>query len=339
MTLHEFYRRLPVVVCITLIFQVCGGNTNAQDTAAATPLMLATWFGTGAIALPAGQGWKPEMLTVYDKGTRPVAQFKKGTTGMTASFILFENRSGKPTAQGCREDVVTPIVEHDAKLISKRVDGDSNAGGGEVLATTSFLIDMSLAGGKHQHNLFGFAGDAKTCAEIHISTVIDTAGADDEMKAVLADFHPDLSYTPTAIDYFKLASVLFKNAPELAAPYYKSSLDAMPKDASFNTPRRVTTDQLVMSLGMSGDIKNSRAVAEMAIAADPDYPINYYNLACADAEQGNAAQAKTHLQEGFDRRANVLKGELMPDPTKDDSILKLKKNKEFWEFVQTLKKN
>jgi hypothetical protein len=28
--------------------------------------MLVTWFGTGAIALPAGQDWKAEMLTVYD---------------------------------------------------------------------------------------------------------------------------------------------------------------------------------------------------------------------------------------------------------------------------------
>jgi len=94
-----------------------------------------------------------------------------------------------------------------------------------------------------------------------------------------------------------------------------------------------------MSLGMSGDAKNSRAVAEKAIAADPDYPINYYNLACADAEQGNAIDAKTHLQQAFDRRANVLKGESMPNPTKDDSLLTLKKDKAFWAFVLALSKN
>jgi hypothetical protein len=94
-----------------------------------------------------------------------------------------------------------------------------------------------------------------------------------------------------------------------------------------------------MSLGMSGDLKNSRAVAEMAIAADPDYPLNYYNLACADAEEGKASDAKIHLQQAFDRRANVLKGESMPDPSKDDSFLKLKKNKEFWAFVLALPKN
>jgi tetratricopeptide (TPR) repeat protein len=158
------------------------------------------------------------------------------------------------------------------------------------------------------------------------------------MQSLVNDFQPDLSYQPDAFDYFRFASVLFKNSPSLAAPYYKSALDAMPRDASSLTPRRVATDQLVMSLGMSGDLKNSRAVAENAIADDPDYPLNYYNLACADAEEGNAGAAKTHLRQAFDRRANVLKGESMPDPTKDDSILKLKKDQAFWTFVLSLPK-
>jgi len=255
------------------------------------------------------------------------------------SFILFENLSGLPSAAGCRKDVIDPILEHDAKLISKRVDGEAKSTSGETLATTSYLLDMSMAGGHHQRNLFGFAGTAKTCAEIHISSVVEIPSEEDVMKAVLADFHPDLTYKPSATDYFRLASVLFNKSPGLAAPYYKASLDAMPNEASYLRPRRVTIDQLVMALGMSGDMKDSRAVAENAIAADPDYPINYYNLACADAEQGNATAAKTHLQQAFDRRANVLKGESMPDPAKEDSILKLKKDSAFWAFVLALPKN
>jgi len=57
-------------------------------------------FGTDAMMLPVGQDWKREMLTVYDNGTRPVAQFSRGGTGLTVSFILFENLSGKPSARG-----------------------------------------------------------------------------------------------------------------------------------------------------------------------------------------------------------------------------------------------
>jgi tetratricopeptide (TPR) repeat protein len=182
-------------------------------------------------------------------------------------------------------------------------------------------------------------GNAKTCAEIHISSVINTADEDEAMKASLAAFRPDLDYQSDAENYFRLASILFKNEPGLAAPYYKSALDALPDNPKYLTRRRTIIDQLIMSLGMSGDLKNSRAVAAIAIAKDPDYPLNYYNLACADAEQGKAEDAKLHLQQAFDRRANVISGEKMPDPMKDDSILKLRNDKAFWAFVMTLPKD
>jgi hypothetical protein len=87
---------------------------------------------------------------------------------------------------------------------------------------------------------------------------------------------------------------------------------------------------------MAGDLKRSRAINEAAIGQDPSYPLYYYNLACADAESGDSTAARKHLQQAFDRRGNTLKGETLPDPTKDDSILKLKNDKDFWNFVQSL---
>jgi len=91
-----------------------------------------------------------------------------------------------------------------------------------------------------------------------------------------------------------------------------------------------------MSYGMAGDLKRSRAINESAIQQDPTYPLYYYNLACADAEAGDVTAARTHLQQANDRRNNVLNGETFPDPSKDSSILKLKKDKDFWQFVQSL---
>jgi len=336
------HNTLRAVSIATVAFAALIHFSSAQTPPSAPqkPLMLITWFDPGAIALPAGQDWKPELLTVYDKDRRPVAQFSKGNTGLNASFIIFENLSGTPTAHGCRQDVIEPLVKNEGKLVSKRTDSEFKSSANEAFATTSYQLDMSLGGIHHpQRNLFAFAGNAKTCAEIHLSTVHDSPADEAAMTALLADFHPDLNYQPIAPDYFRLASLLFKNAPGNAAPYYKSALDALPNDASAITARRVITDQLVMALGMSGDLKNSRAVAQQAITADPDYPLNYYNLACADAEAGNPTDARTHLQQAFDRRANVIKGETLPDPTKDDSILKLKKDKAFWTFVEALPKN
>jgi hypothetical protein len=308
----------------------------AQESQKDKHFMLVTSFGPGGIELPSGGVWKAELLTIYDDGRRPVAQFSKTGDGLNVSYILFENLSGQPNAQGCREDVINPLVGQQAKSTSKRVDGEATNTAGETLATTSYLID---AGGLHQHNLFGFAGNTHTCAEIHISSMLETPEALATMKAVLNDFHPDLNYKASFAEYFVLASFFFNHSqPKLAAPYYRASLEVLPDAPSSLQYRRVMTDQLVMSLGMSGDLKNSRALADKAAASDPDYPLNYYNLACVDAEQLNAKDARTHLQQAFDRRANVIKGESMPDPTKDDSLLKLKNDKEFWSFVENLPK-
>ena len=203
------------------------------------------------------------------------------------------------------------------------------------VATTSYMTALGDTKAK-QHSLFAFAGDANICAEIHVSAMAGSPDEDSNLNAVIAEFTPNLSYQPTANDYFVIATLLFKHSPGLAVPYYKSSLTHLPTGSQFVTPRRVITDQLVMSLGMSGDLKGSRAAAQSAIESDPDYPLNYYNLACADAEEGKAKDAQLHLQQAFDRKANTIPGEKLPDPTKDDSILKLEKDKTFWAFVQML---
>jgi hypothetical protein len=313
---------------------------TAQLPGSDKPLMLLMRSGPGAIVLPTGKNWQLNSLDSFDNGLRPVALYKWGDGAIGVSFILFPNASGEPTSQGCRKNAIGGIVSRLGNAISNRVDAEEKTAAGAELATTSYRIKMDpVAPGRFQDNLFGFAGNEKTCAEIHISRVRETPNADETMKARFGDFHFDLAYQPTALDYFRLANLMWKTMPGTGAPYYQSALDAMTRDDRYKTLRRVATDHLVMSLGIGGDVKGSRAVAENAIMADPDYPMNYYNLACSDAEQGNAALAKIHLQQAFDRRAHVLPGESMPDPTRDNSIRKLKKDKAFWDFVQTLPKN
>jgi hypothetical protein len=310
----------------------------AQQGPAKKPIALVTWFGPGTIIIPNGPDWKPEQVSVYDHGKRPVLQLLNTRTSVTASFILFENNSGQPNAQGCRKDAIDPIIENSGKLISERVDDESKDSAGNPIATTSYMTALGDTKAK-QHSIFAFVGDGKTCAEIHVSTIAGKPDEESNLRAALSEFNPKLGYEPIAQDYFLIATLLFKSSPALAAPYYKSSLDRLPTGQSSLTTRRVITDQLVMSLGMSGDLANSRAVAEKAIENDPAYPLNYYNLACADAEQGKAKDAQLHLQQAFDRKANIIPGETLPDPTKDDSFLKLRKDKTFWAFVQSLSTN
>ena len=312
---------------------------TAQKVVMEKTIMLVNWMGPGAIALPPhGLNWKPVLLTVYDQGTRPVALYEKLDVDLPVSFILFQNPSDQPDEQGCREVALNPILQQNAGLISQRVDGDVQGANGDSWATTTYMQDMKH-GGHLQRNFFAFAGNDTTCAEIHISGV---AGAADEltaMKQVLAEFYPDLNYQPYPDDYFQMATLLYRGSPELAAPYYRSALNKMPYTAALLPTRRVATDRIIVALKKSGDLNSSRIVAETAIKSDPNYPLNYYTLACADAQQGHAAEAKLHLRQAFDRRAYLPKGQSMPNPVTDKYLLKLKKDRAFWAFVTALPKH
>jgi len=302
------------------------------------PHMLVTWYGPGGIPLPASSDWQLKLFTAFDSAARPSAQFQNVRTAVTVSFLISENLSGTPTAEGCRKDIIDGIQKESGRLIFGATTGELPDGHGGKLATASQFTQ--LADGASNHDVFAFAGNGKTCTEIHASVVAGTPDEDRNLNDALAMFHPDLSYQPEWKDYFAEGNAFYQQSPMMGAPFYDAALKQMPQgfpDPEVAMARRVATDQIVIALGMSGKIHEARAYAERGVQVDPDYPINYYNLACADAEEGKAADAKRHLQQAFDRKANVNPGESMPDPTKDDSILKLRKNKEFWDFVQTLK--
>jgi len=58
----------------------------------------------------------------------------------------------------------------------------------------------------------------------------------------------------------------------------------------------------------SGAVEQGEKLLDDAIRQDPDYPLNYYNRACAFAEEGDKAKALANLDLAFQRKANVLKG-------------------------------
>jgi predicted Zn-dependent protease len=97
---------------------------------------------------------------------------------------------------------------------------------------------------------------------------------------------------------------------------------------------RILVDQLVMAYGMSRNLGKARAVLDDAIRQDPEYPLNYYNLACTFAEEGNKSKVLSNLSLAFQRKQNVLKGEKMPDPRVDSSFEKFARDPDFIKLVQ-----
>ena len=308
--------------------------SSARTQSFPLPPLLVTWAAPGALELPTSPDWQFQQLKMFDHDNRPVVLYKNSTSDVYASFIIFPNLSGKPTAEGCRADVIQPLKKQYGNAISQRKDADLAVPAHEPYASTSYLLTVGTE--PPQRNTFTFAGDKDLCTELHLSTLTPGPAGEAALQLALKEFKPRLGYITSARELVSMANYLFATSPEEAAPYYGEALPKITPGPQALAQTRITTDQLVISLGMSGHLDAARHFAEQAIKTDPDYPLNYYNLACADAEQGNASAARIHLEQAFARKANVLPGESLPDPNKDDSLLKLKSNQAFWAYAQTL---
>jgi predicted Zn-dependent protease len=104
------------------------------------------------------------------------------------------------------------------------------------------------------------------------------------------DFRELVKRNPTDINaQAYLGHTLFRQEKyaDAVAPYERArELEASGVKLSPNE-HRVLIDQLAMAYGISGNLKKARILLESAIRDDPEYPLNYYNLACAYAEGGD----------------------------------------------------
>jgi hypothetical protein len=202
------------------------------------------------------------------------------------------------------------------------------------------LVSYSTQGqnGKPLYSVRGFVASGPVCGDLELYSDQPIGADDPEVKNIFQSYRFDSNYQLQFKDFFVYAELLYgQQMFKAAAPLFEQALSLLKndeKDAA--TMRRVVTDQAGMAYGISGDTAKSRSIYLAAIAKDPDYPNYYYSLACADAQDKHFADAKTHLQQAFARKANVLPGETLPDPSKDDSFLPYKDNQEFWAFIQTL---
>ena len=295
---------------------------------------------SGRIIVPPGPNWTTSSVALYDKGTRPVIGFKDPKTGVMLSIILFANDTGGTTAETCRDAVIDPILQDLNTTATVKDEKRDNRvlSGGKTLSTASYLVAKMKDVPLEQENVFGFYGDSDTCAELHLSKTNFKPEDVKLLDDVLNRFAFDAAYVPDSLDFGTMATLFYGGVKDYrsAAVYYQRALDTAPTPEPRPNYRRMITDQLSMSYGMSGDIRRSRAVNEAAIQRDPGYPLYYYNLACADAEENDTPAARAHLQQAFDRSANALPGEPLPDPATDNSFQKWKNDKKFWTFVQTL---
>lgn len=255
---------------------------------------------------------------------------------MFLDFLFLFPEQAPMTSAKCRDGVMEPEKKSSPKLKILATSQLTGSGGVPVELVNYAAIGQ---GGKTSYTIRGFVATGDICGDLEIYSGAPIKPDDPILRKIWESYHLIPSYAPQFYDVFFYAQILYQDQMyQAAAPLFERALAILPEDKAREQLRwrRVTTDQAGMAYGISGNVPKARAVFEAAIAQDPDYPLYYYNLACADAEEKKLTDARNHLQQAFARKANMLPGETIPDPTKDDSFLPYKNNTEFWAFLEGL---
>jgi hypothetical protein len=299
-----------------------------------------------SLALPSHNGrleWSAPGFSVIQSSVKPNGneigiRGRNGSGQLTFLGFLFLFPEKAPlTAMKCRDGVLGPAMEGNPGI---KVTSNSELvrTGGLPVAVSSYTAKS--ANGAMVYSVRAFVATGDVCGDLEIYSA-KTIGADDaDVRAIVDSYRLDPEAVPNFGSALIYAQLLFKSANyKEAAPIFEAALARLKNEprAANKDGRRIVIDQAGMSYGMSGDVAKAREIFERAMLEDPDYPMNYYNLACADAEEKKLDSARSRLQQAFARKANIVKGESMPDPTKDDSFLPYRGNKEFWTFLEGLR--
>lgn len=249
-------------------------------------------------------------------------------------FLFLFPEHAPLTSTKCRDGVLDPEKKSNPNM---KVIGTSEIvqPSGPPISLTNYTEQEH--DGKLTYRVRGFVATGDICGDLEFYSATPIGLGDEDLKKVFSTYRLDENYFPQFNDLLLYGQILYDtHMYKAAAPVFEKALTQVKQSPDPTTWTRVVTDQAGMAYGISGNIQKARALFLAAIARDPDYPLYYYNLACADAEQNNLADARKHLQEAFARKANVVSGESVPDPTKDDSFTRYRDNKDFWKFLEDL---
>lgn len=187
--------------------------------------------------------------------------------------------------------------------------------------------------------LLGGAVHGQTASRTTLSERALQAFREGKYSAAERDFREVTKAEPSNIyAQFYLGQTLFKEEKyaDAVGPYEKARM--LGKDEKVLSPdqRRILIDQLVMAYGISGQLKKAHELLDEAIPQDPEYPLNYYNLACAFAEEGDKNRMLANLALAFQHKDHVLKGEQMPNPRSDSSFQNYIRDDDFLKLMKEL---
>ena len=255
------------------------------------------------------------------------------TTKVVASITLEQTKEGAP-ASSCRQSLEAKTKHPPMKIQNVRF---SRSGDLEVMRCTvpEFQGQRVI-----QESLYGCQFYDGRYIDLHVSKVNYETTDEPLFAEVLTAMRIAKVQRSSAELVGQASRFYLERDYQSAIGPYAQALELEKVNPTLEKPIwYVLIDNLGMSYGITGNLQKAKETFEYGLSKDPKYPLFYYNLACTYAEMDDAASAGEYLKKAFDYKANVLPGESMPDPRKDDSFRKLMKNKEFRELAQGLAKS
>ena len=315
-----------------------GLGASAQAPPASRPVVL-------SIALE-GKPWALQMdgagFTATFDGTKSDGRryyFGSNKTSGVVLSVTLEKSNSPATLDDCRR---TMKLRLERKENFERKDPASQEIHG--MAVVAYTIPEYGGVPVVQRNVFACMPKDDVYIDIHLSKVQYQPSDDSLFSALLetASFGPPLPRqpepSPEIMKLFAEGSRYFleRNYRKAIGPYQKA-LDMDKRSHQINKPLwYVLIDNLGMAYGISGNLDKAKEVFDYGILQDADYPLFYYNLACTYAEMNKMELAMEYLEQAFERKANVIPGEKMPDPRTDDSFQRFMKNESFRKLVDSL---
>ncbi|HEY6249895.1 MAG TPA: hypothetical protein VI685_08025 [Candidatus Angelobacter sp.] len=215
-----------------------------------------------------------------------------------------------------------------------------------TMARVEFFVAEFQGKEVKQQSLHAYLGSGNLCAEIHLSKVAFSPDDEKLFEAVLVSARlipgeaaaDGANQDKTSFDYAAEGSksYLLKDYSAAIRSYQKAVELEKQKRSLDQTQFRVVIDNLGIAYGITGDISRSMETLKYGISQDPEYPMFYYNMACGYGELGKMEESLEQLRLVYKYKANMIAGEVLPDPLNDSSFRKFVKDKKFVDSLRQM---
>ena len=330
------------------------------------PPTFVTWPEKGLGLSIDLSGFKKDIDQVKPDGRRYLTA-SHPRTGLDVSVTL-EKVPTKASAKGCLEQL--RLIQNDSSVTRGQDIALHTAG---EIPTLEYTIQKFRGVRVDQKNVYACIAQDNVYADIHLSKAQYTTADAQFFQSILKTLR--LQPTPSEIvlppapappkemvrlpapappkEMVRLSPPAPPNSKELlnmgnalsrqyeyaraVAPYQKAFELEKAEPQLDRTLWRTLIENLGMAYGMTGHLKEAKAIYEEGIQADPTYPMFHYNLACTFADMNDLDHAMQSLKTAFRHRKNQNPGEEgMPDPRQNASFQRFMKNDTFRNLVNDL---